>query len=170
MCLCEEREVGKQLFVPRPEECMCLCSRVLKLFLSFVMFRPAHLSLTWSKDPHWPLTNTHTHAYIPDGQITGHGENHLQQGLNYTQTSASCCPLLGQDCLLQVTTLLDTLLMQLQSETCYTCEEMKALLSGTRSEELKLPVCERGRQAKWTVDTGGIQCFPSCPWWLLTPA
>lgn len=88
--------------------CACVC------IYGFVLFRLAHLSLTRSKDPHGPPTYTHkhTHPYIPDGQITGHRENHLQQRLNYTQTSASCWPLLGRDCLLQITTHTHTCLIE----------------------------------------------------------
>lgn len=76
---------------------------------SSVLFRFAHLSLTRSKYPCWPPTHTQTHRHPPPPLHTGWPdyrarENHLQQRLNYIQTSASCWPLLGRDCLLQVTT------------------------------------------------------------------
>ena len=44
-----------------------MCVVVLWLFWGFVVFRPAHLSLTRSNNPHWPQhtqTHAHTHPYI----------------------------------------------------------------------------------------------------------
>lgn len=97
----------------RVRACVRGRSCVLWLLWGFVRFKPAHLSLTRSKDPHWPPTHAHTntprHTGWPDYRAQ---ENHLQQRLNYTQTSASCWPLLGKDCLLQVTSLTHTCLIQ----------------------------------------------------------
>lgn len=67
---------------------------------------------------HTPL---HLHTGWPDYRAR---QNHLQQGLNYTQTPASCWPLLGQDCLAQVSALshtFDTRAAGWHEATCCTC-------------------------------------------------
>lgn len=96
----------------KPKVCVCVC-----VFCGCfeVLYGLSLHTCLWPgpKTPTGPQ-NTHIHIHPlhtgwPDYRAR---ENHLQQRLNYTQTSASCWPLLGQDCLPQVASLTHTRLIQ----------------------------------------------------------